>query len=228
VQANGTSLASPAICGLAALVDQHFTNATGVRASAYMKMAAIVNSATFAAGLVDGYGAPVVGYSDLSFGVPDLNFAIATYYDKLVTSGGSVTKCFAATSTQVSITMAYADLPAMAFVSNVMVNVLGMAVIYNGVSNVPAMTQNVQKITLSVLLGATIDVSVRRSPPQTDATGVRRGPALVAEPDLCARADQRGAPRLRHPPLHRVARLGAAAQQRLPGGQLRPQLRHRR
>jgi subtilisin family serine protease len=119
--ANGTSMASPAICGLAALVDQFFMNATGVRASAAMKIAAVVNSATYATGLVDSNNNPVVGYSDLSFGVPNLNFAIATYFDRLVTSGGSVTKCFITTATTVSITLAYIDLPAMPFVSNVMV-----------------------------------------------------------------------------------------------------------
>lgn len=160
-QANGTSMASPGICGLAALVDQYFVNATGVRASAAMKMAAVVNSATYALGLVNvDTGQPVVGYSDLSFGVPSLNFAIARYYDHLVTSGGSVTKCFAATATTVSITLAYVDLPSMPFLPNVMVNVLGMAVIYNDVSTVPPMTQNIQKVVLNVLLGATVDVTV--------------------------------------------------------------------
>jgi hypothetical protein len=170
--ANGTSMASPGICGLAALVDQYFVNATGVRASAAMKMAAVVNSATYALGLVNvDTGQPVVGYHDLSFGVPSLNFAISMYYDKLATSGGSVTRCFAATGTTVSITLAYVDLPAMPFLPNVMVrrtenkltrqvNVLGMAVIYNGASTVPPMTQNIQKVVMSVLVGATIDVTV--------------------------------------------------------------------
>ena len=157
----GTSLAAPAICGMAAWINQYFVQTTGSTASAAMLMATVVNWAVPATAVVDPYTMqPVPGYVDLSFGVPVLNLLNTTYLDNLATTGGSYTVCFKATSTAVAATLAWIDPPAAPYSSSVLVNDLDMVIIVNGVATAAPTVQNVEKIRLTVAVGATLELTV--------------------------------------------------------------------
>ena len=157
----GTSLSAPAICGLAALVDQHCLVTTGKICSAALKMAAVVNCAVPTSGVVDVNTSMILpGYHDLSFGVPFLNLSAALYLDHLVTTGSSYTVCFAATGPSVAATLAWIDPPAIPYSSSVLVNDLDLLIVYNGVEFIAPTVQNVERIILNTVVGATIELTV--------------------------------------------------------------------
>ena len=134
---SGTSFSAPAVAGLALQIDAWFINTTGIRATAAMKRAILINSARPTARVVDVYTSHVVLNSiaprDLSYGVPMLDFTSLVSLDRHVFNGSRVAYCFTTLGTTANITLAWTDPPGHIHVSPTLINDLNVYVTLNGV-----------------------------------------------------------------------------------------------
>lgn len=136
VYEDGTSFAAPAVAGAALAIDEFFINTTGTRASAAMKMAALIVGARPVARFV-GISTTTVALdasapADISYGVPLVQVADTLMVDRQATSGDRAAFCFTATDTTVSVALAWLDLAAYPHVLPLLINDLDLLASVNG------------------------------------------------------------------------------------------------
>ena len=129
--AQGTSVASAAVCGLVAM----FREFWGARPPAALTLAAVVNSARATNGSVvnASSGALLPGYRDMSYGLPQVAaWATTLYLTGALASNQDARYCLAASGPNVSATLAWMDPPAAPYSSPVLVNNLQLVISHAG------------------------------------------------------------------------------------------------
>ncbi len=165
VYESGTSFAAPAVAGAALAIDEFFLNATGVRASAAMKMAALIVGNRPIARFV-GVGTTTVTLSpstpaDISYGVPLLHVDDTLMLDRMQTTGDRAAYCFTATATTVSVALAWLDVAILPGVYPELVNDLDLVVSVNGTEQtLNNHLDNTESLTVAAEVGMAVRVVV--------------------------------------------------------------------
>jgi len=167
--ASGTSFSAPAVAGLAALIDEFFLNTTGVRASAAMKMAALIATARTTSRVVEDLGdsllLDVTAPPDISYGVPLLNLS-ALYFLAGNTNGTRYSYCLVASSADVSVALAWLDPPAYPGSPVILVNDLNLYAYNNDTEyTLDNHLDNTEKVSFVAAPGSVVRIVV-------DVTGI--------------------------------------------------------
>lgn len=150
---------------LCLVVDAYMRNATGARASAAMKVAAIVAGARPTVRVVDVGDTTLTlnpnAPPDISYGVPLLQLEQTTLMDRLQTTGARQAYCLTAAATTVNVALAWTDPPPHINASPVLVNDLDLVVSSAGVEYTLNNNRDVsERVIVPATPGAVIRVTV--------------------------------------------------------------------